>query len=195
MSAYVSIGARFDSSHTMHPDRHWKPRPLHGLAPKLLRPWLTDPRSLTARIAARCGALHVRVLHTGLGWPTEDERRLVGLAPKRQAWVREVLLVADGKPVVFAHTVLHPSKLRGHWRMAAGIGGQPLGAALFAQPRIVRGPLHNERITGAHPLHRRAEKALGKSLPVLWGRRSRFLHGGNPLLVTEVFLPEIVRLG
>ena len=146
-------------------------------------------------VAARCGELRVRVLRTGLAWPVEDERRLVGLARKRRAWAREVLLVADGQPVVFAHTVLAPRHLRGPWRMAAGIGGRPLGAALFAQPRIVRGPLHCQRLTSAHPLHRRAEIALGRKLPVLWGRRSRFLRGGTPLLVTEVFLPEIARLG
>ncbi|HEX8987905.1 MAG TPA: chorismate lyase [Rhodocyclaceae bacterium] len=179
----------------MHPDRHWQPRPLHGLAPKRLRPWLTDPNSLTARIAARCRSLQVRVLRTGLLRPFEDERRLVGLARKHLAWTREVLLVADGEPVVFAHTVLAPRKLRGAWRMATGVGGRPLGAALFAQPRIARGPLHCERLDGSHPLHRRAEAALGKTLPVLWGRRSRFLFAGSPLLVTEVFLPEIARLG
>lgn len=178
----------------MYSDRHWKPRPLHCQAPKRLRPWLTDPGSLTARIAARCGALHVQVLRTGLSQPFEDERRLVKLPRKQQAWTREVLLVADGRPVVFAHTVLAPRQLRGPWRLAAGMGGRPLGAALFAQPRIVRGPLHCERLDAAHPLHRRAEQALGRKLPVLWGRRSRFLRCGSPLLVTEVFLPEIAAL-
>jgi chorismate--pyruvate lyase len=179
----------------MHPDRHWKPRPFHGQAPARLRPWLTDASSLTARIAARCETLRVRVLRTGLAQPNEDERRLVGLARKHRAWAREVLLIADGVPVVFAHTVLAPRNLRGPWRMAAGMGGRPLGAALFAQPRIVRGPLHSERIDATHPLHRRAEAVLGRKLPALWGRRSRFLHHGKPLLVTEVFLPEVARLG
>lgn len=178
----------------MYPDRHWKPRPLHGQAPHALRPWLTDVSSLTARIAARCAELRVRVLRTGLARPMEDERQLVGLARRRHAWSREVLLVADGVPVVFAHTVLAPGHLRGPWRMAAGMGGRPLGAALFAQPRIVRGPLHCQRIGPRHPLHARAEKALGRKLPDLWGRRSRFLYGGKPLLVTEVFLPEVQRL-
>jgi chorismate--pyruvate lyase len=193
--AYVSIGALPDRSHhPMQTDRHWKPRPLHGQVPHALRPWLTDASSLTARIATRCTELRVRVLHTGPSRPMEDERRLVGLARKRHAWSREVLLVADGVPVVFAHTVLAPRNLRGHWRMAAGMGGRPLGAALFAQPRIVRGPLHCERIGFRHPLHARAERALGRNLPDLWARRSRFLYGGKPLLVTEVFLPEVLRL-
>lgn len=179
----------------MHPDRHWKPRPLHGQAPARLRPWLTDAGSLTARIRMRCASFAVRVLHTGPAQPCEDERGLIGLARKRKAWTREVLLVADERTVVFAHTVLAPRHLRGPWRMAADMGGRPLGAALFAQPTVARGPLHVQRLTAAHPLHRRAEAALGVRLPVLWARRSRFVNGGRPLLVTEVFLPDIARLG
>jgi len=35
--------------------------------------------------------------------PCPDERTLVGLPPGRRAWTREVLLLADGLPVVFAH--------------------------------------------------------------------------------------------
>lgn len=154
-----------------------------------------DRGSLTTRISVRCAALRVRVVRTGPAQPGEDERRLIGLPRGCQAWVREVLLVADGRPVVFAHTVLAPRHLRGPWRMAARMGSRPLGHALFADPQIVRSMLHSQRLTAAHPLHRRAEQVLGEALPVLWGRRSRFLKDGTPLLVTEVFLPDIARLG
>lgn len=174
--------------------RGWKPRPYLVGAPARLWPWLTDAGSLTARIAARCRQLRVRVLRQGLRVPHEDERRLVGLPPRQLAWRREVLLLADDVPVVFAHSVLAPADLRGPWHMAAGIGGRPLGAALFADPLIVRGALHCERLDGTHPLHRGAESACGTDFPTLWGRRSRFLRDGRPLLVTEVFLPAIARL-
>lgn len=178
----------------MRPFR-WKQRPFQAGAPARLRPWLTDDGSLTARLQARCGRLRVRVLRSGMARPFDDERALVGLPRGRLAWVREVLLLADDEPVVFAHTVLAPRQLRGPWRMAAGMGGRPLGAALFADPTIVRGALRSARLTAAHPLHRRAAAALGDTLPTLWARRSRFLHGGRALLVTEVFLPGLARLG
>ena len=176
-------------------DRRWKPQPFQAGAPIFLRPWLTDGSSLTARITARCGRFGMRVLRTGLLRPNEDERQLVDLAPGQVAWTREVLLLADGEPVVFAHTILAPRHLHGPWRLAAGMGGRPLGAALFADPQIVRGALHCARLTPAHPLHRGAERALAARLPTLWARRSRFLRGEYPLLVTEVFLPAIARLG
>jgi chorismate--pyruvate lyase len=176
-------------------DRRWQPQPLPVPVPQVLRPWLTDSRSLTARITARCARFGVRVLHTGLARPCEDERNIVALARGHYAWTREVLLLADGEPVVFAHSVLALRDCRGPWRLATAVGGRPLGAALFADPLIVRGPLHVARIDATHPLHRRAEAALGTPLPNLWARRSRFLHDERPLLVTEVFLPGIARLG
>lgn len=175
-------------------DSRWKAGPAPAGAPVALRPWLTDAGSLTARIAARCRQFHVQVLREAYARPLGDEHLQIALPRSRLARVREVLLIADGVPVVFAHSVLAPSDLAGAWRMARTVGRRPLGAALFADPLIRRGPLHATRLVAAHPLHRRATAALGTALPPLWARRSRFCRDGRPLLVTEVFLPGIAGL-
>ncbi len=175
-------------------DFRWKPRPALAGAPVHLHSWLSDPASLTARLVARSAHFAVRVLGEFRTLPCFDERGVVGLPATRPAWVREVLLFADGEPVVFAHSILAPRDLAGAWQMAQGIGSQPLGAALFADPDIERGPLHVARLTASHSLHRRAAAAVGSKLPPLWGRRSRFCRFGRPLLVTEVFLPGIADL-
>jgi chorismate--pyruvate lyase len=175
-------------------DSRWKARPALAGAPGFLHPWLADSGSLTARIVARCNTFQVRVLGERRALPCPDERTLLGLSPGRHAWIREVLLIADGVPVVFAHSALAPHDLIGAWHMARAIGSRPLGAALFADPGIRRGPLSAARLGVAHPLHRHAVAATGQALPTLWGRRSRFCRQGRPLLVTEVFLPGIARL-
>lgn len=172
----------------------WKSRPAMVGAPALLHPWLMDPGSLTARIVARCRQFKVRVLRELHTRPFLDEIGQIALPAHRHAWVREVLLVADGIPVVFAHSLIAPHDLTGAWHMARAIGSRPLGAALFADPGISREPLQVARLNSAHPLHRRAEHVLGKPLPMLWARRSRFYRHSRPLLVTEVFLPEIAGL-
>lgn len=172
----------------------WKPRPALAGAPLYLHPWLSDPGSLTARIVARCSRFRLRVLGEHRARPFADERTLIGLPAGRHAWTREVLLLADDVPVVFAHSVLAPRDLNGAWHMAQAIGSRPLGAALFADPGICRGPLSSARLTSNHPLHRHASTAVGLSLPTLWARRSRFCRLDRPLLVTEVFLPGIERL-
>jgi chorismate--pyruvate lyase len=42
-----------------------------------------------------------------------------------------------------------------------------------------------------HPLWKRAARLVGDELPTLWARRSLFTRRGRPLLVTEVFLPNL----
>jgi chorismate lyase len=175
-------------------ESRWKLRPALAGAPAYLHPWLSDPGSLTARIVARCQRFQVRVLGEKRALPFLDERTLIGLTAGRHAWTREVLLLADDVPVVFAHSVLAPRDLNGAWHMAQAIGSRPLGAALFADPGICRGPLSAARLTSNHPLHRHASTALGLNLPTLWARRSRFCRLDRPLLVTEVFLPAIESL-
>ncbi len=173
---------------------HWKPSAKLAGAPALLHPWLADPGSLTARIMARCQRFRVLVIREIHARPHLDEHALIDVAPDRHAWIREVLLIADNQPVVFAHSVLRLQDLTGAWHMARAIGSRPLGAALFADPGIQRGDLHAARIAPTHPLHRRASQASGLVLPLLWGRRSRFTRLGRPLLVTEIFLPGIFDL-
>lgn len=175
-------------------DTRWKSRPALAGAPDFLHPWLADPGSLTARIVARCNAFRVRVLREGRARPFADERLLIDLPAGQHAWTREVLLYADDEPVVFAHSVLAPQDLTGAWHMARAIGSRPLGAALFADPGICRGPLQCARLDARHLLHRHATTAVGALPAPLWARRSRFCRHGRPLLVTEVFLPGIASL-
>ena len=175
-------------------DSRWKTHSALAGAPAYLHPWLSDPGSLTARIVTRCKVFQVRVLGETRGLPFPDEREQIGLPSRCHVWIREVLLIADGMPVVFAHSILAPRDLTGAWHMARAIGSRPLGAALFADPGIQRSPLSTTRLNGAHPLHRRASTAVKEVLPVLWARRSRFSRLQRLLLVSEVFLPDIARL-
>lgn len=172
-------------------DSRWKPRPALAGAPAYLIPWLAAGGSLTARIKARCRDFRVCVTGEMHGRPLADEGALVDLRLAQLAWIREVLLIADDVPVVFAHSILAPRDLAGPWHMARALGNRPLGAALFADPGITREPLQSARLEQTQPLHRQAAIATGKTLPTLWGRRSRFYRLRRPLLVTEVFLPGI----
>ncbi len=158
--------------------------------PDRLRGWLTDPHSLTARIRRRCRRFSVRPLKQGRAAADRDEACLIGAA-RSQVRTREVLLYADGVPVVFAHSVVSMEDVRGAWRMFAGIGARPLGELLFADARIARSPLSVRRLDARHPLYRRVREAGIVVDGPLWARRSLFMRAGRPLLVTEVFLPAI----
>lgn len=178
----------------------WRPTPPRATVPPALRPWLTDPSSLTARVRARCDELCVQVLFQGLGAALSDEAALLGLRAGERVWVREVLLVADGRPVVFARSLLPRRNVRGAWHLFHGLGARPLGAALFADPAIARSPLACTRLDARDARYHRARSALAIRFPSdapgrdLWGRRSLFRLRGRALMVSEFFLPAIFDL-
>jgi chorismate--pyruvate lyase len=172
-------------------DTHWQRAPAAAGA---YRPWLTDRGSLTARIAERCPGVRVELVFQGLRRPDRDERFMFPAGRRARVLVREVFLYCRDTPVVFAHTVLDPADLCGPWRSVAKLGTRPLGAALFADARIARHPLRSRKIGWHHELHRRLSLRVAHAPRSLWARRSLFHLHDSPILVTEVFLPEILRL-
>ena len=173
-------------------DSLWQRRPLGADA--RLRRWLLDRGSLTQRIQQRSRRFAVELRRSSRGRANRDERGLVGATGRPQCAVREVVLYGDGCAVVFAHSIADARALDGAWRLLRGLGSRPLGAALFADPRVVRRPLRFRRVRAGHELHAGAGRALGTPPPQLWARRSLFEFRGARLLVTEVFLPAILAL-
>jgi chorismate--pyruvate lyase len=170
----------------------WSPRvpPQAGA----FRQWLFDRGSLTLRLQERCQRFRVQPTRQTLAQACLDERPLLGLRTRELAVVREVFLLCDGVPVVFAHSVVRVQGLRGGWHWLGRLGARPLGAALFADPRVQRLPLAFRAMGPRHPLFTRATATTGSVRRRLWARRSPFLLEGIPLLVTEVFLPGILEL-
>jgi chorismate lyase len=173
-------------------DKFWRSDIL-GCDEKLAH-WLRNHGSLTQRIQQRCNHFAVRKVRSGLTRIALDESALLGIASQRLAYSRDVFLYADNQPVVFAHSVCATRTLHGVWRAVAGLGNQPLGALLFAHPLVMRQPLHYKALRSNHPLYQQAATDLANPPSKLWARRSLFYLHGEPLLVTEVFLPEILRL-
>ena len=173
--------------------RTWQRKQIHSAEYRHFASWLCDRRSLTARLQAR-GSFAVRSLRQDLATPTFDEAVFLGIKPGRLAWVREVALLCNGKPVVFAHTVL-PWRPRGPltgW--LARLGNRSLGALVFADAGFKRGELHSRRLDQRHELFHAAIDAmqLSDDAPkTLWARRSRFSYGAQSTLVTEVFSPTL----
>jgi len=173
-------------------DKFWRGETL-GCEPDLA-PWLRDRGSLTQRIQQRCTNFKVDKVRTGLAHIALDESVLLGMAPPQLAWSREVFLYADDQPVVFAHSALAPGHLCRAWSAVRALGNKPLGALLFAHPLVERNPLRYRALRNTHPLYKRAVVVLSNPPSRLWARRSLFYLHGAPLLVTEVFLPEILQL-
>ncbi len=170
----------------------WRPAAAmsrHRLPPGLAA-WLLDSSSLTQRLQQSCsGEFRVRVLEQGWRRPLENERRSLGMRRGALAWVRQVHLLCDGRPWVFARTVIPAATLHGGQRRLARLGTRPLGAMLFADRSVRRSAMEIAAIAPGSPLHRTA--LGGRRRTQIWGRRSLFFFGARPLLVSEIFLPAL----
>ncbi|WP_373975870.1 chorismate lyase [Chitinibacter sp. SCUT-21] len=156
-------------------------------SPRELRPWLSERGSLTQRLISHFPSFSVKVLRQGFYAAHLDEQALFR-NEKAHLATREVLLCSAGQPVVFAHSITTRSSLKRGFHLLGRTGSRPLGALLFADPKIKRSALSYCKIDHRHPLWRKAVRAAGPQAASLWARRSIFYSGQDQLLVTEVFL-------
>ena len=157
----------------------------------IYRNWLIDKTSLTARLQLRYADFRVQPLFQQNAKLIKDEAALLRLRLSEVSYVREVLLLGKNRPVVYAHSVLTHASLRGEWAKLGRLGNQPLGATLFANPRVKRTALTYKKLSRNHDLYHKAVQHLDHRPPYLWARRSILSLKCAKILVTEVFLPDI----
>lgn len=156
-----------------------------------LEAWLRDEGSLTARLKmASQGDFRVQLVAQGWTRPYDSERRLLGMRRGGVALLREVRLICRGVPWVYARTLIPVRSLQGSARRLGMLGTRPLGEVLFADPNMRRGVTQVARL---QPQHRLFQRALvdAREVPTIWGRRTLFHLAGKPLLVNEIFLPDL----
>lgn len=159
-----------------------------------LRHWLTHGGSLTQRLQSRSREFSVRPSQHLHAKPQVDEARLLGLSYRQHALLREVYLYCNNEPVVFAHSVLPIHSLRGEWMQLGCLGSQSLGTALFTNPKVTRTRLEFKKLSRQHVLYQRAVTVLTVKPQALWARRSIFRLRRSAIMVTEVFLPQVLKL-
>lgn len=162
-----------------------------------LRAWLHAEGSLTARLRGH-GTVEVMVLRQGAQrlWPAEQDDLNCP-----NGYVREVALLLDGIPVVWARSAVSHHALRGPWKALTNLGNRPLAELLFRDKSIERNrlkPHHFPRHGLMECRLRNSWTGLHAAMPAgllpRWARSSVFWHQGQPLRVLEAFAPWIVRL-
>lgn len=172
---------------------HWTPLApgQQDALPPEVRPWVALETSMTARIGAVAGtAIDVEVLQQARG-PLHDDERGFFDPPAADGVVREVCLKSEGLPLLVARTVFTSRRLEAHPTIVR-LGNHALGSLLFAD--------------GPPPYFAREYVALGEAAPLwplvrqchdshpgpYWARRTLFGLFDEVLLVTEIFLPELL---
>jgi fumarylpyruvate hydrolase len=173
---------------------HWSPlAAVAAHAPQELLSWLAEPGLLTARVRALCGAAMVfRRLGELRAAPLPASlRQRLGVADG-DCLLREIEFCAAAGRLVFAQTVLPEATLARHpWLRE--LGDSPLGESLRQSDQpLEREPLEYAELAPDDPLA--AAAGAGSAGQPLWARRAVYRLGGLPILVQEVFLPELLRL-
>ena len=176
---------------TSSPSRQrWLKKPMLA---QTLQSWLIDTGSLTARLQLRYKHFAVKPVAGKYAKPINDESALLHLPAHKTALIREVLLMGNNQPVVFAHSVLPRTSLRGAWHGLGRLGNKPLGATLFANPKVKRTPLEYKKLPRHHLISMRVAEHTQTNPQALWARRSIFSLNCAKILVTEVFLEQLLK--
>lgn len=171
---------------------HWKPQQLiKRLSPSpSIRSWLLTPGSLTQRIRQVCPEMQVEVLSEAWQIPLRSEALALNLPIQEKAWIRCVMLKCGQQDWVYARTVIPQMTTENPWHSLQTLGDKPLGEVLFELKNLERTEFElNKQPIEAWPLL--AERTTLSSQNHCFARRSLFRQHHAPLLLTEVFLPEI----
>jgi chorismate--pyruvate lyase len=166
----------------------------HGFVPAEMAGWLFDPGSLTTRLIRACpGRFHVQVISQVWRPPLHNESKRLGMRQRQMSFIREVYLCCDERPWVFARTVIPRKSLTGQQQHLADLGSRSLGSVLFADPHMRRDEIEVACLHATEQLYHKAVATLSQHPACIWGRRSVFYLNNKPLLVSEIFLPDIAR--
>ena len=165
-------------------------------APREWQSWLSDTGSLTQKIERLIGQkLEVLVLSDTRQNLNSDESRYFHFQIGR-CRIREVLLCADKVPLVMAHSIIPTTSSSGSNHTILRLGKKPLGAVLFAKThQHSKRKYHREiaRLDKGDDLWKRCLKKYPTLPSPVWARRTLYQLKGHPLLVNEIFLPELLK--
>lgn len=161
-----------------------------------LAAWLTKPQRLSVALRKSCSNVSLRVLSERFDiLPYLDEMPIFKHVSQEAVpyYVREVLLLCDLKPVVFAKTIMPLDTYKYYKTQLKNLGSQFIGESLlYCTPNVTRQPFEFSQLNERHPMAKQLDLLLPNAThSELWARRSLFYINALPMLITEAFLSGI----
>jgi chorismate--pyruvate lyase len=156
--------------------------------PENVQSWTYEPGSLTQRLRDYYGdAIGVKILLQQWNTPFLSERRLLKLHENKYSLIREVLLHANGKPLILARTIIPEKTIKVAKSNLAHLGSRPLGEVIFSYPKLERIEMDVTLINP--PTWTQTAIAEAHIDQPIWGRRTVYAIAQRQMLVSEFFLP------
>ena len=154
--------------------------------------WVDETGSLTKRLRMVYGsAFQVEILFHRWKPAFLSERQLLGLSHQQFTLVREVLLHANGQPLILARTILPAQTIKVAKRNLSHLGTRPLGEVIFSYPKLERLNLN----ICCLPDKMWTPELLGKVAveSQVWGRQTVYSIQKQKMLVSEFFMPDALK--
>ena len=160
---------------------------------KFLSKFLFEDGSLSRLIRDKFrGRFHIDLINESWVIPMSYEKKVLSLRDNEIAFVRESYLNCNNKKLVYARTVIPKQTLKKKNQNLTRLGQKPLGEILFSSDKIYRDNIKYAKIPLSNELHNSAKGNCNISSG-LYSRQSIFYIKNKPLLVFEVFLPDIIQ--
>ncbi len=165
---------------------------IHQNIPLAAQSWIYEPGSLTQRLRSIYGnEISVQILFHTRQKPFLSERRMLDLPHSQYSLIREVRLNIGNTPLILARTIIPTSTLKGARRILSRLGNRPLGEVIFSYPKLHRLEMDIALIEPDHWSDQLSNQV--KIDQPIWGRRTVYAIKHKQLLVSEFFLPEILK--
>jgi chorismate--pyruvate lyase len=155
--------------------------------------WIYEKGSITKRLRGFYGhAVTVEILFHRWKPAYLSECKLLKLPHQQFNLIREVLLQANGKPLILARTILPEQTIKVAKRNLSHLGSRPLGEVIFSYPKLERLELN----TCSIPHHLWTPSLTNKvnTTQQVWGRRTVYAIQKQKMLVSEFFMEGALEL-
>ena len=167
---------------------------LRHFLPETVQSWTYEAGSLTRRLRDYYGdSISVKLLFHQWRTPFLSERRLLRMPEHRYCLTREVLLHADGLPLILARTIIPEQTIKGVHGNLSHLGNRPLGEVIFSYPKLERLEM-DVALIHQHSWTQNTLATADINEPI-WGRRTVYAIAHRQMLVSEFFLPQVLKLG
>lgn len=166
----------------------WNPANISDV-PLALQAWVSKPQNLTQTLRLHGLAIELVLLNqvTAALPPAEAQ-----LLKHETGLIRQIYLKDPHQVFTYGRTIIPQTTLTAYADDFAKLGNKPIGEALlYNKPNVQRSAFEFGYVLPGSLLFHDAIGNLPINATKLWARRSFFSIADFPLLITELFFPEL----
>ena len=160
-----------------------------------LHPWLLYAGSTTEALKQLSHhQLVINVIKQAWELPTQAEADYLHCREGETVFVREIYMEGLNEHWMFCRSIFPKKTLTGEdGQLFTQLNNCPLGKILYKNGQWKRSSFDYMEVARGNALYEDAVKPLTAAPDTLWARQSHFSHGPKIILISEVFLPELLK--